>query len=205
MVLRKFALALLGVGMMLPGLSHALAVSDLKTISALGQPFVGEIDLLDVGDLNADEIKVSLATQEDFDRLGVERVYFLNDLHFDVVVNPSGRSYVRITCDKPVREPYLDFVVRVAWPGNASLRELTALLDPPSDATTPDVTPADVTPAVSSAPLSASSGSGDANTGASTEQSPSASTGDNAASGATDNAPASTTTQSSSAEPSTAS
>jgi pilus assembly protein FimV len=150
MVLRKLAVALLSVGVMLPGLGHALAVSDLQTKSALGEPFWGEVDLSEVNDLNADEIKVTLATQEDFERVGVERVYFLTDLKFDVVVNPAGRSYIKITTVKPVREPYLDFVVRVAWPGNASLRELTALLDPPLSSA--DASPVDVNQAVSSAP-----------------------------------------------------
>ncbi|MDQ8037368.1 MAG: FimV/HubP family polar landmark protein [Pedobacter sp.] len=153
MVLRKLAVALLSVGVMLPGLGHALAVSDLKTKSALGEPFWGEVELSEINDLNADEIKVSLATQEDFERVGVERVYFLTDLKFDVIVNPAGRSYVKITTVKPVREPYLDFVVRVAWPGNASLRELTALLDPPVG--TADTAPADINQAVSSAPADA--------------------------------------------------
>lgn len=131
MVLRKLAVALLSVGVMLPGLGHALAVKDVQTKSALGEPFQGEVELTDLGDLNADEIKVSLATQEDFERLGIERVYFLTDLRFDVVVNQGGRSYIRITTNKPVREPYLDFVVRIAWPGNARLQNVTALLDPP--------------------------------------------------------------------------
>ncbi|MGH8494155.1 MAG: FimV/HubP family polar landmark protein [Moraxellaceae bacterium] len=153
MVLRKLAVALLSVGVMLPGLGHALAVSDLQTKSALGEPFWGEVELSEINDLNADEIKVSLATQEDFERVGVERVYFLTDLKFDVVVNPGGRSFIKVTTIKPVREPYLDFVVRVAWPGNASLRELTALLDPPAGSA--DIVPAEINQAVGSAPVEA--------------------------------------------------
>lgn len=131
MVLRKLAVALLSVGVMLPGLGHALAVKDVQTKSALGEPFQAEVELADLGDLNADEIKVSLATQEDFDRLGIERVYFLSDLRFDVIVNQSGRSFIKVSTNKPVREPYLDFVVRIAWPGNVRLQNVTALLDPP--------------------------------------------------------------------------
>lgn len=131
MVLRKLAVALLSVGVMLPGLGHALAVRDLQTKSALGEPYQGEIELVEIGDLNPDEIKVTLATQEDFERLSVDRVYFLTDLRFDVVLNPGGRSFVKITSAKPVREPFLNFVVRIAWPGNARLQEVTALLDPP--------------------------------------------------------------------------
>jgi pilus assembly protein FimV len=141
MVLRKLAVALLSAGVMLPGLGHALAVSDLKTKSALGEPFVGEVELSELGDLNSDEIKVSLATQDDFDRLGIDRVYFLTDLKFEVIVNQGGRSYIRITTAKPVREPYLDFVMRIAWPGNTRLQEETALLDPPvvAETTAPEV------------------------------------------------------------------
>lgn len=149
MVLRKLAVALLSVGVMLPGLGHALAVSDLKTKSALGEPFLGEVELSELGDLNADEIKVSMATQEDFDRLGVERVYFLTDLKFEVMVNQGGRSFIRISSFKAVREPYLDFVIRVAWPGNARLQEVTALLDPP---VLSEVAAVEVNQAVSSAP-----------------------------------------------------
>lgn len=151
MVLRKLAVALLSVGVMLPGLGHALAVSDLKTKSALGEPFQAEVELSELGDLNADEIKVSLATQEDFERLGVDRVYFLTDLKFDVVVNQGGRSFIRVSSIKPVREPYLDFVIRVAWPGNARLQEVTALLDPPVAA---EATASDLNQAVSSGPKS---------------------------------------------------
>ena len=131
MVLRKLAVALLSAGVMLPGLSHALAVKEVQTKSALGEPFRAEVELTELGDLNANEIRVTLASAEDFERMGIDRVFFLNDLRFDVEVNPGGRSFIRITSAKPVMEPYLDFVVRIAWPGNARLQEVTALLDPP--------------------------------------------------------------------------
>jgi pilus assembly protein FimV len=165
MVLRKLAVALLSAGVLLPGLGHALAVKELQTRSALGEPFQAEVELIELGDLNADEIKVSLASQEDFDRMGIDRVYFLTDLKFNVVVNQGGRSYISITSAKPVVEPYLDLVVRIAWPGNARLQEVTALLDPPVvvDSAAPDVTaavssgPAEVTatepPPLESAPV----------------------------------------------------
>lgn len=148
MVLRKLAVALLSVGVMLPGLGHALAVKDVQTKSALGEPFHAEVELVEIGDLNADEIKVTLATQEDFERLGIDRVFFLSDLNFDVVLNEQGRSFIRIRSSKPVREPYLDFVVRIAWPGNLRLQEVTALLDPPLVS---DTVPADVMRAVATA------------------------------------------------------
>ena len=40
MVLRKLTMALLSLGVILPGLTHALAVREIKTKSALGEPSV---------------------------------------------------------------------------------------------------------------------------------------------------------------------
>lgn len=132
MVLRKLAAALLSVGVMLPGLTHALAIGELNTKSALGQPFYGEIELSELGDVGADEIRVGLATQEDFERMGIERVYFLNELQFSVLSKAPGRAVVRVTSGKQLREPFLSFVMRVTWPGNNRLQEFTALIDLPT-------------------------------------------------------------------------
>ncbi len=133
MVLRKLTVALLSIGVMLPGLTHALAVRDIKTTSALGEPFRAEVELSDIGDLTEEDIKVGLASQEDFERLGIERIYFLTELHFDVVIQ-GGRSVVKISSNKRVTEPFLDFVVRISWPNNTRLQEVTAFLDPPMSA-----------------------------------------------------------------------
>ncbi|RZU46876.1 FimV-like protein [Fluviicoccus keumensis] len=142
MVLRKLTLALLGMGVMLPGLSHALAVRDIQTKSALGQPLRVEVELSDLGDLTSEDIRVGLATQEDFQRLGIERSFFLTDLRFEVVVNPGARSFIRVSSSKRVSEPFLDFVIRISWPGNTRLQELPILLDPPVVASSRPVEPA---------------------------------------------------------------
>jgi pilus assembly protein FimV len=134
MVLRKLTMALLSLGVILPGLTHALAVHDIKTKSALGEPFSAEVELTDIGDLTEEDIKVGLAQQEDFERLGIERVYFLTELRFEVVVK-GGRSVIKITSSKRVTEPFLDFIIRVSWPSNTRLQQVTTFLDPPVSVT----------------------------------------------------------------------
>ena len=131
MVLRKLAMALLSLGVVLPGLTHALALREVKTTSALGEPFSAELELSDLGDLTDQDIKVGLAQPEDFERLGIEQVYILSELRFEVIVNQGGRSYIKITTYKRMTEPFLDFIVRVSWPNNTRLQQVTALLDPP--------------------------------------------------------------------------
>lgn len=132
MVLRKLAMALLSIGVILPGLTHALALRDVQTKSALGEPFRAELDLSDLGDLTEEDIKVGLAQAEDFERLGIEQTYLLADLRFEVIVNQGGRSYIKINSPKRVTEPFLDFIIRVTWPNNTRLHQITALLDPPA-------------------------------------------------------------------------
>lgn len=141
MVLRKLTMALLSVGVMLPGLTHALAVQNIKTKSALGEPFRAEVELSDTGDLTEDDIKVSLASPEDFQRLGIEQVYFLTELRFEVTIQ-NGRPLVKISSHKRVSEPFLDFVIRISWPNNTRLQEVTAFLDPPTVKSSQVETPA---------------------------------------------------------------
>src|SRR5690606_25546132 len=43
----------------------------------------------------------------------------------------DGKSVIQVSSSKPVREPYLNFLVEVIWPSGRLLREYTLLLDPP--------------------------------------------------------------------------
>jgi pilus assembly protein FimV len=66
--------------------------------------------------------------------LGIERAYFLTELRFEVVIK-DGRSLIKITSSKRVTEPFLDFVIRVTWPNNTRLQQVTTFLDPPVSVT----------------------------------------------------------------------
>ena len=59
------------------------------------------------------------------------RFHFLTDLRFEVIVNAQGKSVIKIRSRKPVKEPFLNFLVEVNWPAGRLLREYTLLLDPP--------------------------------------------------------------------------
>ncbi len=109
----------------------ALGLGKIKLESSLNQPLLAEIELLEVRDLTEREILVGIASREDFDRIGVDKVYFLSDLKFKVVLARSGPSKIIISSSKPVREPYLNFVVEAQWPSGKLLREYTLLMDLP--------------------------------------------------------------------------
>lgn len=109
----------------------ALGLGEIKLNSLLNRPLDARIELLDVGELSPSEILVSLANEEDFERVGVENVVFLSDLQFKVVTG-QGKPYVRISSSRPVVEPFLNFVVQARWPSGRLLREYTVLMDLPA-------------------------------------------------------------------------
>ncbi|MFK0569936.1 FimV/HubP family polar landmark protein [Endozoicomonas sp.] len=112
--------------------SHALGLGEVKLYSALNQPLMAEIELMQVKDLTRREILTNLASKSDFERAGVERPFMLNKLQFKTEVGPDGKALIKVTSSGPVHEPYLNFLVEVHWPSGRLLKEYTLLLDPPA-------------------------------------------------------------------------
>ena len=105
----------------------ALGLGELQLKSALNQPLSAEIALLESQGLSQWEIKPALASAADFERAGVDRLYFLTKLDFKV----EGNRIV-VSSREPVNEPFLNFLIELNWPAGRVLREYTVLLDPPT-------------------------------------------------------------------------
>ncbi|MCK5873869.1 MAG: peptigoglycan-binding protein LysM [Alcanivoracaceae bacterium] len=144
---RKTGIGLAALAMLAPGLAAALGVGDYTLNSYLNQPLVMEVELFDAGDLTPEEVLANLGSEGDFQNAGVERVFFLNELSFEVNLRQDGNGTLRITSAQPVREPFLNFIVEIMWPTGRLLREYTVLLDPPVMAEA--VQPSAVAPVVS--------------------------------------------------------
>ncbi|WP_095052250.1 FimV/HubP family polar landmark protein [Pseudomonas sp. Irchel s3b2] len=123
-------LLLVGGAVTYSALAPALGLGEITQHSALNQPFNADIALEDAGGLQEGELSVSLATVDEFSRAGVERVFFLNDLKFTPILR-GNRSLIRVTSSKPVKEPFLNFLVQLNQPNGRLLREYTVLIDPP--------------------------------------------------------------------------
>jgi pilus assembly protein FimV len=137
---RKFAAVVFSLGCIQAGSAFALGLGDLQLDSFLNEPLNARVQLLNTDNLNEEQIRIRLATREDFERMGVDRAYFLTQIQFDVDMDDQGRAVITITSEDPVLEPYLDFIVEARWPTGRLLREYTVLVDPPLfDSTTPVV------------------------------------------------------------------
>ncbi|WP_339500116.1 FimV/HubP family polar landmark protein [Pseudomonas silesiensis] len=127
---RKLVLAIAAASALSSGVAHALGLGELTLKSTSDQPLVAEIELLDVKELTASDVVPSLASPEDFAKAGVDRQAFLDDLSFTPVLNPGGKSILRVTSSKPLSEPMVKFLVQVMWPNGRLLRDYSVLLDP---------------------------------------------------------------------------
>lgn len=128
---RKLVLAIAAATALTSEMALALGLGEVTLKSTLNQPLVAEIELLDTDDLTAAQVVPSLASAADFSRAGVTREEFLRDLQFSSQVRADGRRVIRISSTRPIREPYLNFLVEVLWPSGRLLREYSLLLDPP--------------------------------------------------------------------------
>lgn len=132
MHLRKLVLACGFASLALSNYASALGLGEVKLKSTLNQPLSAEIQLLDTRDLSADQILISLASPADFERNGVERLYFYTEFQFEVALDNPGGPVVRVTTRNPVREPYLNFLVEARWTAGRYMREYTVLMDLPT-------------------------------------------------------------------------
>ena len=123
-------LLLAGGAVTYSALAPALGLGEITLHSALNQPLRADIALVDAAGLEEGELSVSLATADEFSRAGIERVFFLNDLKFTPILR-GNRSLIRVSSNKAVDEPFLNFLVQLNQPNGRVLREYTVLIDPP--------------------------------------------------------------------------
>lgn len=110
---------------------YAMGLGDIKVNSYLDQTFSAQIELIDVGNIPLSAIKVSLASEEEFDRIGLERAYALSLLTFNVEKNANGKIFIKVGSTERISEPYMQLLVDLAWADGEVYRAYTILLDPP--------------------------------------------------------------------------
>ncbi len=112
----------------------AVGLGELTVHTYLNEPFRGEVVIFDTESLQIKDLRVEIASEDEFRRVGAERVFWLTQLRFEVQTQGAEKR-VLLTTDGPLKEPYLDFVMALSWPQGRLLRDYTALIDlPPATA-----------------------------------------------------------------------
>ena len=130
-MIRKLSLAVAVATALSPMGALALGLGEIHPQSALNQTFKADIDLLSVTQEELQDVRVSLASLEAFEKAGMERPFHLTGLKFAPQLTASGKPVISISSRDPIREPFLNFLVEVNWPKGRLVREFTVLLDPP--------------------------------------------------------------------------
>lgn len=134
--------------------AQALSLGRITVQSALGEPLNAEID---ISDINADEaasLKVQVALPATFKSAGLDYSPVLTGLRMVLQKRPDGRSYLRLSSDQLVQEPFVDLILDAGWQSGRLVRNYTMLFDPPGLRPTPMAPPR---PAPLSTPLAAPS------------------------------------------------
>ncbi len=129
--LKKTVLNVALLALLFPITFNAIGLGEMTVKSSLDQPFLAEIELLDVGRAPIVGIKVGVAEPDNFQQLGLERVAVLSLLHFKIEKNSKGKFVIKVQSQERISEPYIELVVDLTWPGGQLYKAYTVLLDPP--------------------------------------------------------------------------
>lgn len=125
----KISFLIFWMACFLPGLAFGIGFGEIKLNSYLNEPLDAEIELLGTESYDADRLMVSLASAQEFKRAGLDRPFFLSQLRF-AVDRSNKRTIIKIASKDPIKQPYLDFLIDLTWPGGRLVRGYTVLLDP---------------------------------------------------------------------------
>jgi len=114
-----------------PGAALSLGLGDIRLNSYLNQPINAEISLTVASRGELDSLRVELASREAFQRHGLDRPEYFDDLRFQVRSTGATTAVVQVSSTRPIAEPFMTFLVEARWTGGRILREYTVLLDPP--------------------------------------------------------------------------
>jgi len=117
---------------LLPLNSLALGLGEIEVNSFLNQPLNAEIEVISARPGEVDDLLVSLASREAFNRAGLARPQNLTNLRFAVRKNEAGdKAVIVVSSRSAIKEPFLNFLIEADWSKGRLLREFTILLDPP--------------------------------------------------------------------------
>lgn len=108
-------------------------------LSALGQPFTAEIELVSVQKEDLASLSARLASPDAYQQANLQYGSALVGLRISIEKRADGQPFIKVTSSRPVNEPFLDLLIELNWSSGRLLREFTALLDPPGMAQAPVV------------------------------------------------------------------
>lgn len=125
------AATVVALGAYSPADVQALGLGRITVLSALGEPLRAEIDIPQISPEEAASLKAGIPAPAAFRAAGVEYNAALANAQITLQQRPDGRSFLRLTSDKIVSEPFVDLILETSWSSGRVVRDYTLLFDPP--------------------------------------------------------------------------
>ena len=119
----------------------ALSLGRMTVYSALGEPLRAEIEVPEINAEEASSLRAGVAQPSAYTAAGMDYNPALTNLQSSLQRRADGRSYIRLSSDKPINDPYVDLILEASWSSGRILRDYTMLFDPPALRKTPSVDP----------------------------------------------------------------
>jgi pilus assembly protein FimV len=116
---------------LLPTVSLALGLGDIKLASTLNAPLDAQIELLGASPEELASLKAIVASSDTFSRYGLERPAFLNSVTLTRGKSADGRDVLNVRSTDSMTEPFVTLLIEADWARGRLVREYTVLLDPP--------------------------------------------------------------------------
>jgi pilus assembly protein FimV len=112
--------------------AFALSLGRISVQSALGEPLRAEVEVPSITSEEAASLRANVAPAADFAAAGLEYNSAIFGLQVVLARKADGRSYIRITGDRAINEPFIDLILEASWTSGRIVRDYTMLFDPPS-------------------------------------------------------------------------
>ncbi|CAH9018762.1 FimV/HubP family polar landmark protein [Candidatus Nitrosacidococcus sp. I8] len=110
--------------------SYSISLGEIQVKSKFGQFFEAEIPLYDIDHISPKELKIKLASEEEFIHAGLSYPSILRQLSFKLG-HRDKKVFVYASSQEHIQEPFISFLVSVSWSKGELLKEYTVLFDLP--------------------------------------------------------------------------
>lgn len=114
-----------------PLIANAFQLGKIVVTSSQGQPLNAEIEMMLTPGEDLSKLKTSLASKENYESQGIERLAIHNNISIELQKNEKGLTVLKLKSSQPVPDPFLDLLIQVDSAKGRNYREYTVLLDPP--------------------------------------------------------------------------
>lgn len=123
------AIALLGLS---ASEAFALSLGRITVLSSLGEPLKAEIEVPNISAEEAASLKANAASPAAFAAAGLDYNAAMTGLQATLAQRADGRSYLRLSSERVINEPFVDMILEANWSSGRIVRDYTMLFDPPS-------------------------------------------------------------------------